>query len=105
MEKVENEMQEMINKVGRSPVSIPSGLLISILGQIVATSGPEEDEIKKLAEALKGKSVEEIISFAIMTCANSVIVSLYNSFKENYETGTPIDISKFLKPKDPEVKA
>lgn len=105
MNQNENEIKKLIDKVGGSTVAIPSGLLISILGQIVKTSSPEEKDVKALAEIIKDKSVEEIISFTVMTCCNSLVMSLYNSFKENYETNTPIDIKKFLKPKEPEVKA
>lgn len=104
-EQVQKQLKDIIAKINDSGVEVPSAMLISIMAGVINTSTPKDKDVKQLAEFLKDKPLEEVISFSILTCCNSIVISMWNSFRQNFEKKEPIDISKFLKPKAEAPKA
>lgn len=101
----QKKMNDIIDTMGKSTIKIPASMIIAMLAGIINTSDPNNKNVKELATMCKDFAPEEIIATAILTCCNSLVISMWKSFEKNFETNEEIDIEKYLKVKQPDVKA
>lgn len=73
-------INDIIETLFKSEEQIPVKIVMMILGGIINTSKPDDEEIAKLCEILNksNTSQEETISHTVMMTCNSIVIGLNN---------------------------
>lgn len=74
------DINKVIETLFKSEDMIPVASIMMILGGVINTSKPDDEEIKKLCEIFNKTdlSQEEIISHTVMMTCNSIAMSINN---------------------------
>jgi len=79
------EFGEIFDKIGKSHTTIPSEILLSILGGIVRTSEKTSPDVVKFAEVVKDCEPADIVSKSILFTCNSIVLNIWNMFGPEIE--------------------
>ena len=88
------EFDEIFEKIARSHTSIPSEILLSILGEIVKNSDKKSPDVITFAKVVEGCDTADIVSKTVLFTCNSVVLNIWNMFAQQIEKAYSITNGK-----------